>query len=248
MPEPLPPRTPPRFVPTLTERSPPGGSPDLVTLQPAPRESARALVSANTSTDSASQRISADLRGPQKMASAVAATALEPVPAHRPRPVAESMEPKPTVKLAARMDSVTLRSAHRGLSEPLQPSASVPAASTPLADQNLASVRSSAATALPAPASFRSQSPAVAATFPGVEGTRQLPVPKAISADFEEMLVHRVLQRVDLALSARLHLAIAAVVQEQTIAMLPRLREEVESVVQKAVNEAVAQELASERK
>lgn len=48
----------------------------------------------------------------------------------------------------------------------------------------------------------------------------------------------------DLVLDQRLREAIALVVQEQTRSMIPRLREEVESVVRHAVCEAVADELA----
>ncbi|WP_027996314.1 hypothetical protein [Simplicispira psychrophila] len=62
---------------------------------------------------------------------------------------------------------------------------------------------------------------------------------------FEELLVHRVMQRVDVGLDRRLRDAIATVVQEQTRSVLPRLREEVESVVRQVVYEAVAEELAS---
>lgn len=58
-------------------------------------------------------------------------------------------------------------------------------------------------------------------------------------------MVHRVMQRVDVVLDKRLREAIATVVQEQTRSVLPRLREEVESVVRQAVYEAVADELAS---
>ena len=58
-------------------------------------------------------------------------------------------------------------------------------------------------------------------------------------------MVHRVMQRVDVVLDQRLREAIAAVVQEQTRSVLPRLREEIESVVRNAVYEAVADELAS---
>ena len=65
--------------------------------------------------------------------------------------------------------------------------------------------------------------------------------------DFEEYVVHRVMQRIDLALEERLREAIATVVQEQTRSMVPRLREEVESVVRHAVYEAVAQELEAPR-
>ena len=65
----------------------------------------------------------------------------------------------------------------------------------------------------------------------------------AVPDGFEEMLVHRVMQRVDLGLEQRLRDAIATVVQEQTRSVLPRLREEIESVVRQVVYEAVADEL-----
>lgn len=61
----------------------------------------------------------------------------------------------------------------------------------------------------------------------------------------EEYMIHRVMQRVDVVLDQRLREAIATVVQEQTRSVLPRLREEIESVVRHAVYEAVADELAS---
>lgn len=70
------------------------------------------------------------------------------------------------------------------------------------------------------------------------------PVP-TLPDGFEEMMVHRVMQRVDVLLEKRLREAIAHVVQEQTRSVLPRLREEVESVVRQSVYEAVADELAS---
>ncbi|RCX11828.1 hypothetical protein [Extensimonas vulgaris] len=63
----------------------------------------------------------------------------------------------------------------------------------------------------------------------------------------EEEIVHRVLQRVDMALEQRLREAIATVVHEQTRSLLPRLREEVESVLRQTVYEAVAAELAEGR-
>jgi len=65
-----------------------------------------------------------------------------------------------------------------------------------------------------------------------------------LPAGIEEYVVHRLMQRVDLVLDQRLREAIALVVQEQTRSMVPRLREEVESVVRHAVYEAVAEELA----
>ena len=64
----------------------------------------------------------------------------------------------------------------------------------------------------------------------------------------EEYLVHRLMQRVDLVLEQRLKEAIAIVVQEQTRSLLPRLREEVESVVRQSVYEAVESELAQQNK
>lgn len=58
----------------------------------------------------------------------------------------------------------------------------------------------------------------------------------------EEQLVHRVLQRIDLLLDARLREAIATVVIEQTRSLAPALREEIETVVRKTVADALAQE------
>ncbi len=60
---------------------------------------------------------------------------------------------------------------------------------------------------------------------------------------FEEGLVHRVLQRVDLALEARLTDTVSAAVQQQLDGMLPRLREEIEMVLRTLVIESLAQEL-----
>ena len=70
--------------------------------------------------------------------------------------------------------------------------------------------------------------------------------PAALPPGFEELVVHRVMQRVDVVLDQRLREAIARVVQEQTRSLVPRLREEVESVVRDAVYQAVADELAAE--
>jgi hypothetical protein len=69
----------------------------------------------------------------------------------------------------------------------------------------------------------------------------QRPLPQSMA----EHMVHRVMQRVDVVLDQRLRQAIALVIQEQTRSVLPRLREEIESVVRHAVYEAVADELAS---
>jgi hypothetical protein len=64
----------------------------------------------------------------------------------------------------------------------------------------------------------------------------------------QEQLVQRVMQRVDLALERKLREAIAATVLEQTRALGPILREEIELVVRDAVAQAFAEELATGHK
>jgi hypothetical protein len=64
----------------------------------------------------------------------------------------------------------------------------------------------------------------------------------------QEQLVARVMQRVDLMLDRKLREAIAATVLEQTRALGPILREEIELVVRDAVSQAFAEELASGQK
>ena len=71
------------------------------------------------------------------------------------------------------------------------------------------------------------------------------PLTRQDSVELEEAMVHRVMQRVDVSLEHHLREAIALVVQEQTRSLVPRLREEVETVVRQSVYEAVADELAS---
>jgi hypothetical protein len=73
------------------------------------------------------------------------------------------------------------------------------------------------------------------------------PAPVATPRDaqaIEDQLLHRVMQRVDLALEQQLHDAVASMVLQHTHALVPRLREEIEFVVRQAVAEAVAAELA----
>ena len=62
-------------------------------------------------------------------------------------------------------------------------------------------------------------------------------------ATFEDQVVQRVLQRVDLTLERRLHDALAALLESQTRSLMPRLRDEIEAVVRSAINDAVAQEM-----
>lgn len=73
--------------------------------------------------------------------------------------------------------------------------------------------------------------------------TALTPEPVSLEA-LEEQLVHRLMQRVDVALEQQLHDAVASMVLQHTHALVPRLREEVEFVVRQAVAQAVAAELA----
>jgi hypothetical protein len=57
-------------------------------------------------------------------------------------------------------------------------------------------------------------------------------------------LIQRVMQRIDLTLERRLREAIAAKVLEQTRALGPALREEIETVVRQAVAQAFEDEIA----
>ncbi len=100
----------------------------------------------------------------------------------------------------------------------------------------------------PCPAMPPAGEPAAAAPVPAAPSSSPSPSQSAPAPDFsgiEEVVIHRIIQRVDVVLDQRLREAIATVVQEQTRSMVPRLREEVESVVRHAVYEAVADELAS---
>lgn len=67
---------------------------------------------------------------------------------------------------------------------------------------------------------------------------------RAAVEQFEDQIIHRVMQRVDVALERSLHDAVAAMVLQHTHALVPRLREEIEFVVRQAVADAVARELA----
>jgi ribosome-binding protein aMBF1 (putative translation factor) len=64
----------------------------------------------------------------------------------------------------------------------------------------------------------------------------------------QEQLVQRVMQRVDIALERKLREAIASTVLEQTRALGPILREEIELVVRDAVSQAFADEFAAGQK
>ncbi len=99
-----------------------------------------------------------------------------------------------------------------------------------------------AAPALPAAASQEAV-PAVLFEAPAVLFEAPAVPTAADMAVAEELLVQRLLQRVELALDQRLQACIAQVVQEQTRSITLRLQEELESVVRQTVHDAVAQEL-----
>lgn len=61
----------------------------------------------------------------------------------------------------------------------------------------------------------------------------------------EEQIVNRVMQRVDIVLERRLREAVGQLILTHTQALGLRLQEEIESVVQESVSQAMAQELAS---
>ncbi len=65
----------------------------------------------------------------------------------------------------------------------------------------------------------------------------------ALDSQFEDQMVHRVMQRVDLVLERRLREAVGQLILTHTQALGPRLREEIELVVRESVSQAVAQEL-----
>lgn len=70
----------------------------------------------------------------------------------------------------------------------------------------------------------------------------QPPPVTTVAATREERLVQRVLQRLETDLEKRLREAVAALVVEQTRALGPLLREELEASVRDAVAEALARE------
>ena len=73
--------------------------------------------------------------------------------------------------------------------------------------------------------------------------------PVDVAADlrnYQEQMVHRVMQRVDLTLDRLLRETVGRLVLEHTQALAPSLRDEIEIVVRQSVNQAFAQELAGQ--
>lgn len=187
----LPPKTPPRFVPTLTEVV---QVPGVAPLAPGASNPA-----VRTTVLSPSQSV---------------ALARPALPTARPAGAAQVAAP--------------------------------PATERPVASPVAAPIPVAAPQPSRSPVSHVQTRPAVHAAIPAGQKPGAAPVAaRALPDGMEEYMVHRVMQRVDVVLDQRLREAIATVVQEQTRSVLPRLREEIESVVRHAVYEAVADELAS---
>ena len=75
------------------------------------------------------------------------------------------------------------------------------------------------------------------------------PVPQTQPPPLDtEQMIHRVLQRVDLALEPMLREAIGPMVVDQITAMATRMRPEVEAVVRQAVADALALEFDTYKK
>lgn len=95
------------------------------------------------------------------------------------------------------------------------------------------------------------QPPRFVPTLTEVVQPNAAPVVPAIPAGFltsealQDQIIHRVMQRIDLSLERRLREAVAAMVLQQTLSLVPRLREEIEFVVRQSVSDAVADELAT---
>ena len=222
----LPPRTPPRFVPTLTEVVQVSGAsaaPAAVATAPAPFQRTAGLAAPSASPQR--PRVQPDDALTRQSAPAASPPVANPLSA----PVSTSSQVSASLPVSAPLPVVS--PARAPLRRPAVPSLTDPAPIGVLASRpGVPAVAVALATRTPATAT---------ATAPTVPGQQKLP------DGMEEYMVHRVMQRVDVVLDQRLRDAIATVVQEQTRSVLPRLREEIESVVRHAVYEAVADELAS---
>lgn len=201
-------KTPPRFVPTLTEVVPASVEPDMAALGAA----------------------DAERQEPSSLPSDAAPVLHSPwladgVPVGRGQAaIPRNLPPLP--------DSLPPQQFHSGPQHADVPDADfVPAG---LEDEEAAAVEiAESATA--------SAGPAVKASFEE-EGAADLPASNQLSAEAEEHLVQRLMQRVDRLLEPRLRDAIAAVLEGQTRSMALQLRQEVESVVRQSVRDAVEQE------
>jgi hypothetical protein len=91
------------------------------------------------------------------------------------------------------------------------------------------------------------QPPAPSPAPAAAPDTSDSPEPAGIDMQrFQEQMVHRVMQRVDLTLDRLLRETVGRLVLEHTQALAPSLRDEIEIVVRQSVNQAFEQELASQ--
>ncbi|MBU1359167.1 MAG: hypothetical protein KKC79_01375 [Gammaproteobacteria bacterium] len=127
---------------------------------------------------------------------------------------------------------------------PRQPPRFVPTLTTVLEPPDL-----SAPPAEPGPMPASAPLPQKDATdnpFQAITPEQQSQLNDASAFRLEEQLLHRVLQRVDLSLDQALSDTVAAAVQQQLDAMLPKLRSEIENVLRTLVSDALSRELSEE--
>lgn len=84
--------------------------------------------------------------------------------------------------------------------------------------------------------------PAPSSQAPALEPDEAV-VPRAISDKEQDLMVQRVLQRVELVLERRLREAVGQLILEHTQTLVPRLRQEIELVVRQSVSQAIEQEV-----
>lgn len=71
----------------------------------------------------------------------------------------------------------------------------------------------------------------------------EVAVPHVFSAEAQDLMVQRVLQRVDLLLERRLREVVGQLILEHTQTLAPRLRQEIELVVRQSVSQAFEPEV-----
>ncbi|GGH54587.1 hypothetical protein GCM10010975_11300 [Comamonas phosphati] len=241
-------KTPPRFVPTLTEVVPESVDSDIS----APGE---AVAQAQTSPSTLAGVDEAPvpeqqppLHSPRLAAGMPAARGFAAIPRHLP-PLPDSLPPQQFLSGAA-LQAVEqsapgeapehgFEGAGRELAK-VEGETSAPEAQAPAMEsaEPAADAASDEARVSPVP---QLSSQALAP----VESAARHSVPNA--RDVEERLMQRLMSHVGQLLETRLSEAISAVVQQQAQSMALKLREEVESVVRQSVRDAVEQELPQDR-
>ncbi len=88
--------------------------------------------------------------------------------------------------------------------------------------------------------------PGSAGLSPARPGAAPRPAALASTPEGEEQMIARIMQRLDLVLERRLRETLGQLMLTQTQAVLPRLRQELEPVVQGLVQEALREESRAE--